>query len=73
MTSTEQLPAAALGATVGNNEQVIIRKTIAEHRDRAGDATLARAIIASLRANGYVIKRAVPPCVAHSQVDPDAA
>ena len=22
---------------------------------------------------GYIIKRAVPPCVAHSQVDPDAA
>ena len=61
-TTTQQLPAAARSATVGNNEQAIIRKTIAEHRDRAGDATLARAIIASLRANGYVIKRAVPPC-----------
>lgn len=37
-------------------------------------AGLTEHIVTYIREHyGYIIKRAVPPCVAHSQVDPDAA
>jgi hypothetical protein len=61
-TTTHQLPAAARSATVGNHMEQTVADLITKASGAYCSPTSAAWFIASLRANGYVIKRAVPPC-----------
>lgn len=52
-----------------NTPNQIIGEVAALWRGKCLRGTLAHNIVEQLRANGYVIKRAVPPCRAHDFED----
>lgn len=59
---------------IDNIARDIIDNAICDYERGVGNyRRLADCIITYLRRNGYVIKRAMPPCVAHSQEGADDA